>query len=197
MKQGGNRQRLAQALLRLLEKRRLNRICVSDITRESGLTRQAFYHYFHSRDDLIRWMYAGDFARLFADGQTVDWDALVERMLTAMCRNPDFYRRLARSADDGTLYRIMRDYTLELYAAMIAYRTGAPPDETLALLLRLYTSGGIELAVEWVRGGMRMPVEQLRELFRQAMPLRLQQQLLGYAVPAALLRRTGDGKGEP
>ena len=194
MRQGGNRQQFARALIRLLEKRRLSHISVSDIARESGLTRQAFYRYFHSREDLIRWMYAEDFARLFEEEEMLDWDELSLRMLLAMQRNPGFYRRLARGTEDGTLPGVMREYTLSLYRAMIAYRTGDEPEGELALLLRLHTSGGIELAAEWLRGGVKLSAEGLRDVFRDGMPPRLQQVLLGYAVPASLLRG-GAGKG--
>ena len=111
------RARLARGLEALLEHQPLRSISVSDIAQQCGLTRQVFYRYFHTRDDLIRWMYRRDFAAAFAGEEAVEWDAMVLKMLETLRRKRGLYRRMVRQADDATLYHIMLDYTCLLYTS--------------------------------------------------------------------------------
>ena len=49
------KQQFSEALDRLLERKSLDRITVSDITDECGLNRQTFYYHFHDIYELIEW----------------------------------------------------------------------------------------------------------------------------------------------
>ena len=187
------RARLARGLEALLEHQPLRSISVSDIAQQCGLTRQGFYRYFHTRDDLIRWMYRRDFAAAFAGEEAVEWDAMVLKMLETLRRKRGLYRRMVRQADDATLYHIMLDYTDVLYSRIIRWRTGRPLDEEMKFLLRMYGSGGIEMATEWVRGGMARPAGELKDLFLAGMPPKLAGVLTGFAVPIACVIVPEDG----
>lgn len=179
--------RLAEGFSSLLKRKALKHISVRDITTECGLTRQVFYRYFHTRDDLLRWIYGQDFAAAFQNCENITWDEMIDRMMTALQKRREFYRRLTRSADDNTLYRIMRDYTEGLYRRMIFFHTGKEPTPFINFLLRLYTSGGIEMSIEWVRGGMNRPSGELRRWLLSGMPEPLRDQLTGFSFPASLI----------
>lgn len=193
MKSANNRTRFAQALTELLEHKNLETISVSDIARQSGRTRQSFYHYFRDRDDLLMWMYQEEFADMFAAHDSFSWDELVLYMLRELQKKRAVYREMLRTASDQTLFRIMRAYTHTLYGRMIAYRTGKEMDERTSILLQMYSGGGIELAARWIREGMRIPIEELRELFLLGMPELLREKLVGYTAPAAVLRGKSAG----
>ena len=179
--------RLATGLYALLEKKALHHISVRDIARESGLTRQVFYRYFHTRDDLVRWIYLQDFSAAFSDCDTTDWDDMVLRMMMALQKRRDFYRRLVRSAEDYTFYHIMRTYTDGLYRRILCCSTGQVPDPQTDFLLQLYSGGGIEMSIAWVREGMRIPPETLRAWLLAGMPARLRAGLTGFSFPTALI----------
>lgn len=182
--------RLAEGLSSLLKRTSLKHISVRDITTECGLTRQVFYRYFHTRDDLLRWIYGQDFAAAFQDCGDIAWAEMIDRMTLALQKRRDFYRRLTRCTDDNTLYRIMREYTERLYRGVILLHTGKAPDPLTDFLLQLYTSGGIEMSIEWVRAGMHRPPEELREWLLEGMPELLRNQLTGFSFPASLVCET-------
>ena len=75
------RTRLEQGLISLLQKKPLRHINVQDIARESGLTRQVFYRYFHTRDDLIYWIYMKDFTTAFTGKNMVSWHEMILIMM--------------------------------------------------------------------------------------------------------------------
>lgn len=179
--------RLAEGLSNLLKRKNLRHISVQDITKECGLTRQVFYRYFHTRDDLLRWIYGQDFAAAFQDCANIVWDEMIDRMTFALQNRREFYRRLTRCTDDNTLYRIMRDYTEGLYRRVICFHTGKEPDPLTDFLLRLYTSGGIEMSIEWVRSGMNRSPGELRVWLLEGMPKPLRDQLTGFPFPVSLV----------
>ncbi len=181
------RVRLAEGLSVLLKRKNLHHISVRDITEECGLTRQAFYRHFHTRDDLLKWIYGHDFAAVFRDSGDIVWDEMIDRMTFALQQHRDFYRRLTRCEDDNTLYRIMRDYTEGLYRRVIYFRTRKEPDPHTDFLLRLYTSGGIEMSIEWVRSGMSRAPDELRAWLLEGMPEPLRDQLTGFSFPTAMV----------
>ncbi len=48
---------IANALLNLLKTQPLNKITVTQITKESNLTRQTFYRNFEDKEDLVNWYF--------------------------------------------------------------------------------------------------------------------------------------------
>ena len=181
------RARLEQGLISLLQKKPLRHIHVQDIAQESGLTRQVFYRYFHTRDDLIHWIYMKDFTTAFVGKTTVSWNEMILIMMQTLKNRAYFYQRLVRHHDDNTLYRIMRAYTENLYRRIILYHTGNKSDPRTDFFLRLYTSGGVEMSIDWVRGGMDQPSEEFLEWILQAIPDSLREQLVGFPFPATLI----------
>ena len=180
------RTRLEQGLISLLQKKPLRHINVQDIARESGLTRQVFYRYFHTRDDLIYWIYMKDFTTAFTGKNMVSWHEMILIMMQTLKNRAYFYQRLVRHHDDNTLYRIMRAYTENLYRRIILYHTGSKPDPRTDFFLRLYTSGGVEMSIDWVRGGMNQSSEEFLEWILQAISASLREQLVGFPFRAAL-----------
>ena len=51
---------LAAALKKLLEKKPLSKITVTDITRECEINRHTFYYHFRDIYDLIEWIYVNE-----------------------------------------------------------------------------------------------------------------------------------------
>ena len=180
------RDKLWHSFCHLLETRPLRSITVQDITAEAGLTRQAFYRYFHTRDELLFWQYDRSLSRVLGDAP-LTWQEMVERMLRLLQQDAHLYRRMARQSDDDTLAQIMEAYTISLYTRIIRCQTGHPPDEELSLLLQLYVSGGIAFAMRWVRSGMQRPAQEMCRLFEAALSPRLAQALTAAAIPSSVL----------
>ena len=181
------RARLEQGLISLLQKKPLRHIHVQDIAQESGLTRQVFYRYFHTRDDLIHWIYMKDFTTAFVGKTTVSWNEMILIMMQTLKNRAPFYQQLVRHRDDNTLYRIMRAYTENLYRRIIFYHTGHKPDPHTEFFLQFYTSGGIEMSIDWVRGGMKRPSEEFFAWLLEAMSPTLREQLIGFSIPVSLI----------
>jgi AcrR family transcriptional regulator len=49
--------KFADSIKKLMESASLEHITVTDIVKDSGLTRQTFYRYFHDKYDLVNWCF--------------------------------------------------------------------------------------------------------------------------------------------
>ena len=71
MKRLTTKEILAQSFLELSEKKRIDKITITEITDNCDLSQPTFYNHFRDKYDLIIWIYVGD-ARKFTDKIGVD-----------------------------------------------------------------------------------------------------------------------------
>lgn len=147
---------LAAALKARLRTEPLDRVTVTELTRDCGLTRQAFYYHFSDVRDLAVWVFETDVARkVRAFAAEVGWaDGLVRLML---------YLRDNRSSTLGVLngvgqpglerflFRQMRPIT----EAVMEQDGGGPVrPEDRVLVVDFYTSAVLAVVLRWVGDGM-------------------------------------------
>ena len=83
---------LATALKKLLSKKELSKITISNITEECGVNRQTFYYHFQDKYDLLQWLY---YDELFIDIENIitfnNWDQCLLKVLKKIYQEKDFY----------------------------------------------------------------------------------------------------------
>ncbi|MER1996539.1 MAG: TetR-like C-terminal domain-containing protein [Arthrobacter sp.] len=147
---------LAAALKERLRSEPLDRVTVTELVRDCGLTRQAFYYHFPDFQHLAVWVFEREVARqVRALAAEVGWaDGLVRLML---------YLRENRSATLGVLngvgqpglerflFRQMRPIT----EAVVDQDGGGPADpRDRVLVVDFYTSAVLAVILRWVADGM-------------------------------------------
>ena len=86
------KQALADSLMKLLNRRTLNRITVSDITDDCGVNRQTFYYHFHDVYDLLQWMLENQFEENFsANTSHANWKLLTQDLYERLLEHKTFY----------------------------------------------------------------------------------------------------------
>ena len=71
----GQRQRLVDAATRAFDRMNGEKLTVSDIVHEAGMSSRTFYDYFESKDDLVRYLAEGSKPR-FPAASTIDFERL-------------------------------------------------------------------------------------------------------------------------
>lgn len=138
---------IANALLNLLKTQPLNKITVTQITKEANLTRQTFYRNFEDKEDLVNWY----FEKLCLDSFK---EAFKE----------DDYNSLTNYD-----YRCIYDF----YKKKIETKTTI--DSQLDFLLQMYCHGSIEMTKSWVEKNVYLDIETLVTMLIESMPERLKQ----------------------
>ena len=139
---------IANSLLILLKTQPLNKITVTQITKEANLTRQTFYRNFEDKEDLVNWY----FEKLCLD---------------------TFFKEAFKEDDYNSLtnydYRCIYDF----YKKKIETKTTIDPQ--LDFLLQMYCHGSIEMTKSWVEKNMYLDIETLVNMLIESMPERLKQ----------------------
>ncbi|WP_232514476.1 TetR/AcrR family transcriptional regulator [Cellulomonas sp. PSBB021] len=148
---------LAAALKERLRTQPLARVTVTQLVRDRGLTRQAFYYHFHDVQDLAAWVFETEVAQLVhAEARHDSWADGLVRLLAYLRANRTSTEAVldglgrARLAD--FLFRQMRPVT----DAVVREVGGGGPAQAAdhALVVDFYTSAVVAVVLRWVVDGM-------------------------------------------
>ncbi len=157
---------ISDSLKRLMASKPLERIRVTDVCREAGIGRPAFYYHFRDKYDLVAWTFCH--AACETDVLSVRSSAeAVRRMKNDMV----FYRRAYEDLSQNALWKYMVEYFVKRYTALAKERLGAAvPDAQLAYSIRFYCMGAVGMTQEWVLGDNITPAKTAVQLMFASMP---------------------------
>ncbi|MDU0968934.1 MAG: TetR/AcrR family transcriptional regulator [Actinomycetaceae bacterium] len=156
----------AQALARLLQTRTLDHITVTELVRECGTTRQAFYYHFDSIYGLLEWFYETEAEAMLANHKDRDtWQEGYRNILHWMQNNHQLVVNSYRSVNREYLESFTRKAIEPLFIdVMLGLSKGRQVNEDdLWFITRFYTTALIALTLDWVSRGMTEPADQLAE----------------------------------
>jgi probable dihydroxyacetone kinase regulator len=111
---------LANSLKGLMVKTAFNKISVSDIVDNCGLTRQAFYYHFRDKYDLMNWIYYTETACFMNSYNKVEhWlDGLTD-LCNYMRRNKTFYINALNTSGQNSFQEYLHDYIRDISISVI------------------------------------------------------------------------------
>ncbi|QEV99687.1 TetR family transcriptional regulator [Microbacterium caowuchunii] len=152
----GAREALAAALKARLRTEPLDKVTVTELTRDCGITRQAFYYHFPDVRHLAVWVFETEVAgqvRTFAS--ELGWADGLVRLMRYMRDNRastlGVLDGLGRSGLERFLFEQMRPVT----EAVVDEQGGGPVRvEDRVLVVDFYTSAVLAVLLRWVANGM-------------------------------------------
>ena len=95
MEQRQTKERLGQALKKLLSGSSMERITVGEIAAACGMGRQSFYYHFKDKYALLEWMIQNDLETCLEPCPGLEqWQRYTQQMLEHICREGRFYSRV-------------------------------------------------------------------------------------------------------
>ena len=111
---------LAASLKKLLSKKPLDKITVSDITDDCEVNRQTFYYHFKDIYDLIEWIYTSESSKAIDGNNTYKtWQNGYERLLEYVLENKDFVLNTYHSVSREYLERFLYEEAYDLLYSVI------------------------------------------------------------------------------
>lgn len=151
------RELLATALKRRLRTEPFDKVTVTELTRDCGITRQAFYYHFRDVRHLAEWVFETEVKERVAVTPSQDaWADGLDRLLRYLRENRSstvaVLDGLGRSGLERFLFRQMRPVT----EAVVDEVGGGGPasDADRALVVDFYTSAVLSMVLRWVADGM-------------------------------------------
>ena len=126
-----------------MEKKSFDEITVTDIVKESGLSRQNFYKNFEDRQELINEIFVSDICSAISGSVLFDAETALQKIFFRFKENKVFYLGLLRSSMSRYLYRMLCDYALHICKIFAKYTFFSVLDTKQKNLLEFYISGAV------------------------------------------------------
>lgn len=149
---------IADALKKLLAKRPLSKITISDIANECGINRMTFYYHYRDVYDLIETIADEELKGALEGKRTLaDWQEGVLKLMTVMKKDKAFYTGVYNSLErDKTI-----DYIHDLISDLLKEGVDQLPSignasaENVQFIVDFYAYAFCGILLQWVRRGMR------------------------------------------
>lgn len=155
---------LEDSLKRLLLRKPLDKITITDITTDCGISRMAFYYHFKDIYDLVEWCCVEDGTKALQDKKTYDsWTEGLTQIFEAVLENKPFimnvYRCVSREKMENYLYKL----TYHLIAGVVEEKCKGKnvTQEDKQFIANFYKYGFVGIMLEWIQDGMKEDINEL------------------------------------
>jgi len=160
-----------RSLEKLLRKKKLDDIHVSEIVAGSSFSRKTFYRYFHDKYDLANWYFAqffeSSFGRIIGG---VDWEDALLRYLDIYEEKSSILKNAYSSHDINSLHSYDIAVTRKTYEKYLLLKGADIDSPNMQFAIEIASRGGTEMIIEWLFKGMNMDKKQLISLIKQTLP---------------------------
>ena len=149
---------LEDSLKRLLLRKPLDKITITDITTDCGISRMAFYYHFKDIYDLVEWCCVEDGTKALQGKKTYDsWTEGLTQVFEAVLENKPFimnvYRCVSREKMENYLYKL----TYHLIAGVVEEKCKGKnvTQEDKQFIANFYKYGFVGILQKWIEDGMK------------------------------------------
>ena len=157
---------LENSLKQMLLKKPLDKITISDLTDDCGISRMAFYYHFKDIYDLVEWSCMEDATRALQGKKTYDtWHEGLKQIFEAVLENKPFimnaYHALSREQIENYLFML----THNLLMGVVEEKSKGleVTEEEKSFIADFYKYGFVGLVLEWIDKGMKEDPKQIIE----------------------------------
>lgn len=149
---------LEESLKRLLLKKPLDKITISDLTTDCGISRMTFYYHFRDIYDLVEWCCMED-ARIALQGKKTSstWSEGLLQIFDAVTENRPFILNVYRCTGREQIENYLFALTFDLLMGVVEEksRNAAITEEQKVFIANLYKYSFVGLMLDWIKNGMK------------------------------------------
>ena len=149
---------LEASLKNLLLKKPVDKITITDLTNDCGITRMAFYYHFKDIYDLVEWSCYEDASRALQGKKTYEtWQEGLMQIFEAVMENKPFimnvYHALSREQIENYLFQLTHD--LIMGVVLEQSKETALSDAQKNFIADFYKYSFVVIMLDWIRQGMK------------------------------------------
>ena len=155
---------LEESLKRLLLKKPLDKITITDITTDCGISRMAFYYHFKDIYDLVEWSCVEDGTKALQGKKTSEsWTEGLTQIFEAVLENKPFIMNVYRNVDRERIENYLFKLTYNLIVGVVEEKSKGLniTEEDKKFIADFYKYGFVGIMLELIREGMKENIEDL------------------------------------
>ena len=157
---------ISDAIKRLMAKKSIDKIRVTEICKEAEIERPSFYYHFKDKYDLVAWT----FLRSALKTDILSIDSAAESM-NQMRTEFIFYKRAYEDNSQNPLWQYMVEYFTDRYTAEAKKHLDSENlDQQTKYSIRLYCYGCVGMTQEWLLNDNITPAKTIVEMMFASMP---------------------------
>ena len=148
-----------------------DKLTVERIIAHSGVSKATFYRHFRDKYDVLNYNSLAITERLIGWRRCKSWQQFLLLMFREIEKDMDYYRKAFRTSGQNAHSRFLYEYSFSVVKECYLTTSGR---ETLTaketFMISHYCHGCVDTLEEWLLDPTRLSVEDMAELFYQAMP---------------------------
>lgn len=157
---------IADSMKKLMAKKTLDKIRVTEICKETGIGRAAFYYHFQDKYDLVAWIFF--YSAIETDVISKESAA---KHLNHMRSDYLFYKNAFEDVSQNPLWQYVHEYFTDRYIQEAKRILDTDTlDTQIVFSIRLYCYGTVGMTQEWLFNDNITPAETIVEMMFQSMP---------------------------
>ena len=173
------KQALEASLKHLLLQKPLDKITISDLTKDCGISRMAFYYHFKDIYDLVEWSCLEDATRALAGKKTYStWIEGLLQIFEVVYENKPFimnaYRCISREQIENFLFQLTSDLIMGVVKEQEqAANTTIPDKQSIGtsitqaqknFIADFYKYSFVGIMLDWIKQGMKEDYEEIARM---------------------------------
>ena len=157
---------LEESLKKMLLKKPVNKITISDITEDCGINRMTFYYHFKDIYDLVEWSCVEDAARALDGKKTYDtWQQGFQQIFQAVLDNKPFVQNVYQFVNREQVETYLYSLTHNLLIGVIEEKAVGMQvrDEDKEFIADFFKFAFVGLMLDWIRNGMKKDPQQIMD----------------------------------
>lgn len=153
---------IADALLDISERKKLQEITIQDLLNETGVSRQTFYNHFKDKNDLIQYIYETKIIPDFSETKTqIDFKNSMVKTLNNMKKYKNFMKQACLIEGQNCLKDYIFQHCQEFDLAWHQHLYGQPLPEALRFATIYHANASSSMTLSWILSDMIVDSEEM------------------------------------
>ena len=160
------KQALIASFKKLLETEPFDKITISDITNDCGLSRQTFYYHFRDIFDMIRWIYNSEsLNEIGGRGGYGTWQDKIRELFDYTLNNKSLILGTFNSKCRNDLVGYYMDVSIRKISDIVEMKSdGDIAEKDKKFIASVYAYAFVGIMVDWISDGMKESSEEMVDL---------------------------------
>ena len=158
---------LEESLKKFLLQKPLDKITISDLITDCGISRMAFYYHFKDIYDLVEWSCIEDASRALQGKKTYDtWQEGLQQIFEAVLENKPFILNVYRSVKREQVENYLYSLTYQLIEGVVEEQSEnlRVTEEQKKFIADFYKYSFVGVMLDWIKRGMKEAPEEIANM---------------------------------